>query len=237
MTAAVLTSPGSHGPRLIDSAGLAEGTEQLPGIDLDDSQLIALILAGDEGAFATLVRAHYGSLKRFVRTLGATDAVADEVVQETWIVALQGIDSFEQRGSLKAWLYGIAGNVARRRSERERRTVPLSSLAGDGGAEAGMDAARFLGPGEAWAGHWSAPPRAWEDPERRLASLEARALLREAMEALPERQRAVVALRDVEGLSSGEVCDLLDLTEANQRVLLHRGRTAVRAALEEYFDD
>lgn len=205
--------------------------------ELDESQLLTAIRGGDEAAFTELVGRYHGGLRRFARIFGASDAVAEEVVQETWLTALQGLDSFEGRSSFKSWLYGIARNHARRRTERERRTVPFSSLTGDGEAdEPVVDALRFQGRGANWPGHWSAPPRPWEDPERRLASLEAREELQRAIAGLPERQRVVVVLRDVEGLDPEQVCELLGVSEGNQRVLLHRGRSGVRAALEGYMD-
>lgn len=175
-------------------------------------------------------------MRRFARSFGTTDAVAEEIVQEAWLAALAGIDSFEQRSSLRAWLFGIVKNQARQRASRERRTVPFSALAPEGElAEPTVAAQRFATEGR-WAEHWSAPPRPWEDPQRRLASLEAREYLREALAGLPERQRIVVGLRDVEGLDSEEVCQLLEISAGNQRVLLHRGRAGVRSALEEYMD-
>lgn len=170
------------------------------------------------------MRRYHGPLRRFARSFGATDAIAEEIVQETWLAALGGIDAFEQRSSLRAWLFGIVRNQARQRASRERRTVPFSALAlEETAAESVVGAQRFAGEGR-WANHWSAPPRPWEDPQRRLASLEAREYLRQALAGLPERQRVVVGLRDVEGLDSEDVCQLLEISEGNQRVLLHRGR-------------
>jgi RNA polymerase sigma-70 factor (ECF subfamily) len=205
--------------------------------ELDESRLLSAIRGGEEAAFTELVARHHGALRRIARIFGASEAVAEEIVQETWLTAIQGLDSFEGRASFKAWLFGICRNHARRRVERERRTVPFSALAG--GVEADgpvVDALRFQGSADNWPQHWATPPRPWEDPERRLASLEAREQLRGAIAGLPERQRAVVVLRDVEGLDSEQVCDLLEISEGNQRVLLHRGRSGVRAALEGYMD-
>lgn len=197
-----------------------------------------MLRQGDEEAFTRLVRRHHGALKGFARTLGASDAVAEEIVQETWIVAVEGIDRFEERSSLKHWLYGILKNKARRHAARERRSMPFSTFArAEEGGDPVVDPARFQSVDGCWPGHWAAPPRPWHDPQRRLASLEARDHLRAAISGLPDRQRIVVALRDVEGLDSGEVCDLLEISEGNQRVLLHRGRTAIRHRLEEHFDD
>jgi len=233
---ALRRSAGRHLPR-IESPEHAEEEKPLPGTELDDSDLLDALRGGDEAAFGELVNRYHGSLKRFARSFGATDAVAEEIVQETWLGVLQGIDGFEGRSSLRGWLFGVLKNQARRRSERERRNVPFSALTGEGEAvEPVVDALRFEGAGATWADHWSAPPRAWVDPQRRLASLEARRYLRKAIAELPERQRAVVVLRDVEGLEPEEVCELLEISEGNQRVLLHRGRAGLRDLLEEYIN-
>jgi RNA polymerase sigma-70 factor (ECF subfamily) len=203
-----------------------------------DAPLLAALRAGDEDAFATLVTRYHASLKRVARMYVSTDAVAEEVVQETWLAVIAGLERFEQRASFKTWLFSILTNKARTRGVRERRTVPFASLGPgdeDGGPSVSPD--RFQHEGDAWPGHWATPPRPWEDPERRLASLEARERLREAIAALPERQQAVLTLRDVEGLDADEVSDLLELTPGNQRVILHRARARVRAALEDYFEE
>jgi len=236
---ALALSPGLgwRRPTGIDSPRQPEERKQLPGTEYDDSQLLIALRGGDEHAFAELVRRYHGSLKRFARGFCGSDAIAEEVVQESWLGALQGLASFEGRSSLKGWLFGIVKNQARTRAARERRSVPFSSLAKEEESGAAtVDSVRFQGGDGTWPNHWSAPPRAWEDPQRRLASLEAREYLRAAIAALPERQRAVVVLRDVEGLDSAEVCELLELSEGNQRVLLHRGRAGVRDALEGYMD-
>jgi RNA polymerase sigma-70 factor (ECF subfamily) len=220
----------------VESRQRAEETKPLSANEVDDAQLLLAIRDGEEVAFSELVRRYHAPLMRFARGFGATEAVAEEIVQETWLGALRGIDAFEGRSSLKTWLFGIVKNQARRRAERERRSVPFSDLAGEGGEGPTVDPDRFQGDAESWPGHWAAPPRPWEDPQRRLASLEARERLRGAIAALPERQRAVVTLRDVEGLDAAEVCELLEVSEGNQRVLLHRGRAAVRGALEDLID-
>jgi RNA polymerase sigma-70 factor, ECF subfamily len=202
-----------------------------------DARLLAALRAGDEVAFATLVRRHHASLKRVARMYVSTDAVAEEVVQETWLAVIAGLDRFEQRASLKTWLFHILANKAKTRGTRERRSTPFASLVAAGGDEPAVAPERFQGDGEAWPGHWAAPPRPWEDPERRLQSLEARERLRAAIRALPEVQQAVLTLRDVEGLEADEVCALLDLTDGNQRVILHRARARVRTELERYFEE
>jgi RNA polymerase sigma-70 factor, ECF subfamily len=208
------------------------------GVEFEDTQLLTRLRAGDEDAFRQLVGRYHGALKGFARTLGAGDAGAEEVVQEAWLVALESLDRFEERSSIKAWLFGIVKNKARRRAERDRRTVPFSAVpTSEEGEGPVVDPARFQSGDGCWPGHWNVAPRPWHDPERRLASLEARAQLREAIAELPERQRVVVALRDVEGLDPEEVCELLEISEGNQRVLLHRGRAAIRDRLEEHFDE
>jgi len=201
-----------------------------------EDRLIAALRAGDEQAFATLVRRHHASLKRVARAYVSTDAVAAEAVQETWLAVVAGIERFEQRATLKTWLFHILTNKAKTRGVRERRTVPFASLAG-ADDEPAVSPERFQRAGDAWPGHWATPPRPWEDPERRLQSLEARERLREAIAALPAAQQAVLTLRDVEGLEADEVCALLDLSPGNQRVILHRARAKVRDALEQWFEE
>jgi RNA polymerase sigma-70 factor, ECF subfamily len=207
-----------------------------PALDRDAALLTAL-RAGDEQAFTTLVTRYHASLKRVARAYVSTDSVAEEVVQETWLAVIAGLHRFEQRATLKTWLFHILANKAKTRGTRERRTVPFASLGGGGADEPAVSADRFQQEGDAWPGHWAMPPRPWEDPERRLASLEAREHLREAIAALPETQQAVLTLRDVEGLEAAEVCELLDVSPGNQRVILHRARARVRASLEHYFEE
>ena len=203
-----------------------------------DAALLDALRAGDEEAFAALVTRYHANLRRVARAYVSTDAVADEVVQETWLAVIAGLDRFEGRSSLKTWLFQILTNKAKTRGVRERRSVPFASLGpGDEAAEPSVSPDRFQGPGDAWPGHWATPPRPWEDPERRLQSLEARERLREAIGNLPEVQQAVLTLRDVEGLEAEEVCDLLDLSAGNQRVILHRARARVRAELERWFEE
>ena len=202
-----------------------------------DATLLAALRAGDEAAFAALVTRYHASLKRVARAYVSTDAVAEEVVQDTWMAAIRGLDRFEQRATIKTWLFRILTNQAKSRGMRERRTVPFASLAGADGEEPSVAPDRFQRDGDTWPGHWAIPPRPWQDPERRLASLEAREHLRAAIAALPPTQQAVLTLRDVEGLESEEVCGLLDLSAGNQRVILHRARARVRTVLEAYFEE
>jgi RNA polymerase sigma-70 factor (ECF subfamily) len=190
----------------------------------------------DEAGFEALVEQHYASMKRLARTYVQSDAVAEEVVQDTWLAVVAGIQGFEGRSSLTTWMFSILINKAKTRGTRERRSTPLSCLAGDDPNEPAIDPDRFQGDDDAWPGHWATPPRPWQRPERRLLSLEARDRLKQALDELPERQRIVVTLRDVEGLEAEEVCELLSLSPENQRVLLHRARTRLRALLESYVD-
>ena len=202
-----------------------------------DASLLAALRAGDEDAFAALVTRYHASLKRVARAYVSTDAVAEEVVQDTWLAAIRGLDRFEQRATIKTWLFHILANQAKTRGVRERRSVPFASLARADGEEPSVSPDRFQREGDTWPGHWATPPRPWEDPERRLASLEARESLRAAIAALPATQQAVLTLRDVEGLEAEEVCGLLDVSAGNQRVILHRARARVRADLERYFEE
>jgi RNA polymerase sigma-70 factor, ECF subfamily len=205
----------------------------------DDARLVAGLRTGDEAVFAEVLERFNASLLRVAGLYVRDRAVAEEVVQETWLAVLKGIDRFEERSSLKTWLFRILTNRAKTRGARESRTVPFSSIAGaDAGAdEPAVDPSRFATTeDEGLADRWSAPPRPWErQPEERLLAQETLAQVRDAIEALPESQREVIRLRDVEGFGAQEVCELLDLSDVNQRVLLHRARAKVREALEDYF--
>jgi RNA polymerase sigma-70 factor (ECF subfamily) len=203
----------------------------------NDSAVVAALRRGDEAAFAELVTAYSGALLRLAQDFVRTRSVAEEVVQETWLAVLNGIDRFEGRSSLKTWVFRILVNKAKTRGARESRTVPFSALAVEGDERA-VPEDRFRGPDNQWAGHWASPPRALDTvPEHRLLAREARGRIAEALEILPESQRVVVTLRDVAGWDSDEVCDALGLSEGNQRVLLHRGRAKLRAALERYLEE
>jgi RNA polymerase sigma-70 factor (ECF subfamily) len=205
----------------------------------EELRLVEALRAGDERAFEQLLDAYHGSMLRLAQTYVRNRAVAEEVVQEAWLGVLNGLDRFEGRSSLKTWIFRILTNTAKTRAERERRTVPFSVLAEPGGEEGpAVDPERFFGPGHRWAGHWAAFPTSWQQlPERRLLSKETLAKLAEAIESLPPTQREVITLRDVEGWSSEEVRNVLDLSETNQRVLLHRARSKVRQVLEDYLGE
>ena len=200
----------------------------------DDQTVVEALRRGDEKAFASLVGRYHPSLLRLAMSYVATREQAEDVVQETWLGVLNGIDRFEARSSLKTWIFRILVNRAKTKGVRERRSVPFSSLEVDGDEhEPSVDPARFQGPGP--AGFWSAPPESWAGiPEDRLLSAETRAVVDDAIAGLPDRQRAVITLRDVKGFTSPETCEILGLSEANQRVLLHRARSKVRARLEEH---
>jgi RNA polymerase sigma-70 factor (ECF subfamily) len=203
--------------------------------DAADRELVERARAGDEDAFATLVRRYSPALMRLARMYVATTAAAEDVVQETWLGVLRGLDRFEGRSSFRTWLFRILVNRAKTRGVREHRSIPFASLSGGGdedGDEPSVDPTRF-----APEGAWASPPRRWQDqPEAALESAEARRIAQEAIDRLPERQRIVITLRDLEGFSSDEVRNALDLSETNQRVLLHRARTKVRQALENWID-
>jgi RNA polymerase sigma-70 factor, ECF subfamily len=200
-----------------------------------DAALVARLRDGDETAFAELIDRYGATMVRVAQMYVRDRATAEEVVQETWLAVLNGIDRFEGRSSLKTWLFRILTNRAKTRGERDGRIVPFSSLAGAGeDDEASVDPDRFLGPDAARPGAWAAPPRAW--PEDKLLERETLGVIGTAIDKLPETQREVIRLRDIEGWSPMEVSDALMISDGNQRVLLHRARSKVRAALEDYLD-
>jgi RNA polymerase sigma-70 factor (ECF subfamily) len=201
-----------------------------------DEHVLAALRAGDERTFRELFARHHPGMKRLARGYVSSDAVAEEVVQETWLAVVTGIGSFQGKSALTTWIFSILINQARTHCARERRAMPFSSVAPSDPDQPAVDPDRFQQDDEAWPGHWATPPWPWAKPERRLLSLEARERLKHALDQLPERQRLIVGLRDVDGLSAEEVCDRLRLSQENQRVLLHRGRSRLRAALEEYLD-
>jgi RNA polymerase sigma-70 factor, ECF subfamily len=206
-------------------------------IPRDEQALVAALRNGDEQAFAALVDLHTPALLRVARAYVPSRAVSEEVVQETWIAVMRGIDGFEGRSSLKTWIFRILTNVAMRRGSRERRSVPFAALAAaeDTGGPS-VDPERFLpADHELFPGHWLFMPMRWPTPEEGLLSGETREVIVAAIEELPEAQRTVLALRDVEGWSSDEVSAALEISAGNQRVLLHRARARVRTAIEDYF--
>jgi RNA polymerase sigma-70 factor (ECF subfamily) len=202
----------------------------------DDAELVDALRAGDEAAFAGLVEELTPALMRVALMHVPSRAVAEEVVQDTWLGVIKGIDRFEGRSALRTWIFQILLNNARTRGKREKRTLPFSFLRRrdeEGGDGPAVDADRFQRHGEQ-RGAWARPPVEWEGAETRIEADETRRALLEAIAALPPRQREVIALRDIQGYSAAEACNALGLTETNQRVLLHRARSKVRAALEEH---
>jgi RNA polymerase sigma-70 factor (ECF subfamily) len=204
-----------------------------------EERLIRALRAGEEQAFAELVTSFTPALQRVARLYVRDRAVAEEVVQEAWLGVLRGIERFEGRSSFRTWLFRILTNVAKTRAVREGRTVPFSALAPEDEDEGtpSVPSERFRGPDDRWGSHWATPPEDWDLPETRLLSGETRTRISEAIERLPMNQRTVISLRDVEGWSSEEVCNVLELSETNQRVLLHRARSKVRQELEDYFQE
>src|SRR6476661_1440423 len=201
-----------------------------------EADVVALLRAGDQAAFRALVVRNHAAMVRFASGFVPSPAVAEEVVQDTWIAVIRGVDGFEGRSTLRTWIFRILANQARTRGARERRTVPASSLT-DEMAEAeqpSVSVERFAGP--PGRGMWAQPPARWSDqPEERLLVSATFERFAETVSTLPENQRRVLVLRDVEGWTSEEVCELLELSEVNQRVLLHRARTKLRGALEQEF--
>lgn len=200
----------------------------------DDHALVTALRNGDEATFAALVTRYHASLRRVARTFVSSDASADEVVQDTWAAVLHGIGEFEGRASFKTWLFRILVNRAKTRGVREARIVPESSLASDDDAGTDgptVDPARFTS-----KGHWASPPQRWEamTPESLLLRDELVVQLQTAIAQLPARLASIVVMRDALGWSSEEVCNILEIAETHQRVLLHRARARLRAMLETY---
>jgi RNA polymerase sigma-70 factor, ECF subfamily len=211
----------------------------MPGVTAPSAgelELLAALRRGDERAFTSLVDRHGAGMLRLARVYVRDGAVAEEVVQEAWLAVLRGFDRFEGRSSLRTWLFRIVANLAKTRAVREARSVPFSTLAERAHEDTGPSVApeRFREQGDRWAGHWASPPEEWSRPENELLSSETRQVITAAIDTLPDGQRLVITLRDVEGWSSEEVRNVLELSETNQRVLLHRARTKVRHALDEY---
>jgi RNA polymerase sigma-70 factor (ECF subfamily) len=200
----------------------------------DDAVLVAALLRADQQAFARIVDEWSPGMFRVARCHVSTDASAEEVVQEAWMGAVRGLAGFEGRSQLRTWVLRIVTNIARSRGQQEHRVTPFSSIAPAG--EPTIDPDRFRRPGEQYAGGWRIFPAEWPAiPEGEVLSAETREVVRAALDGLPEAQRTVMTLRDIHGYDAAEVCAALGLTSANQRVLLHRARAAVRRQLERYF--
>ena len=204
---------------------------------MDETVVIAALRDGDESVFAQLVDQHTPSMLRVARGYVPSHEIAEEVVQETWIALVKGIGNFEGRSSLRTWLFTVMINIAKSRGVRERRESDAAIAAFTGGT---VDPARFRESGDPYPGHWKpdeVPSPFPDTPEGSVLGQELVGVAQHELEKLPDRQRMVVTLRDMLGFDSGEVCELLDISVANQRVLLHRGRAVVRAALENYLGD
>jgi RNA polymerase sigma-70 factor (ECF subfamily) len=203
-----------------------------PRVGRDDTLLDAL-RRGDEDVFADLVTRWSGSMLHLALARVESRASAEEVVQEAWLTVLRDLDRFEGRSAFRTWVFGIVVNLARSRARTERRTVPMSvDVAGPA-----VDGARFRPSGERWSGHWAVPPRPWPAPEEEMLARERREVILGAIAELPPAQREVLVLRDLEGAPAAETCNILDVTDTNQRVLLHRARSRVRRALERFYED
>jgi RNA polymerase sigma-70 factor (ECF subfamily) len=203
----------------------------------EDLAFVERLRAGDEEAFMVLVERHMGPMLRIARMYVSSRAVAEEVVADAWVGILQGLDRFEGRSSLRTWMYRILVNIAKSRGQREGRSVPFSALAGGDLEQPAVDESWFQGPGGEWPSHWSTLPSDWRGvPEDRLLGAETRRVIEEAIAALPPMQAEVIRLRDALGWTSEEVRNALEISETNQRVLLHRARSKVRRAVDEYLE-
>jgi RNA polymerase sigma-70 factor (ECF subfamily) len=203
----------------------------------DDMRILDALKQKDEAAFMDLVRRWRPAMLQVALSHTRSRAIAEEMLQETWLAVLQGLERFEGRSSLKTWIFGILMNVARRRQEREGRSVSFSALDIDRRQEPTVDPGRFQSATELHPGDWKRLPMSWSGiPEAEFLSKETLQQVRSAIEALPSDQRQVIALRDVNGMTSEEACNVLGLSDTNQRVLLHRARAKVRAVLERYFE-
>ncbi|TDU88067.1 RNA polymerase sigma-70 factor (ECF subfamily) [Kribbella voronezhensis] len=198
-----------------------------------DEVLVAALRAGDEEVFARLLDGWSASMLRLARSFVSTAASAEEVVQDTWLAVFQGVGGFEGRSSLKTWVYRILVNTARKRGVREQRTVPWASLSTDDGPTVAQS--RFRGPEDPYPDGWLTFPKVWPSTESEVLAKEVRGVVAAALKGLPARQQVVLTLRDIDGQSADEVCSLLEISTANQRVLLHRARAAVRSHLEQYY--
>jgi RNA polymerase sigma-70 factor (ECF subfamily) len=211
----------------------------VPGVKLpDDAVIVRRLRARDEAMFAALLDAWSPGMLRIARTYVADEHAAQDVVQDAWLGVLRGIDRFEGRSALRTWAYRILVNRAISRASRDARVIPALGITPAPTAEdygPTVDPTRFRGGDDPYPGHWRSHPDRWPTPESELLAQETRRYLAAALEQLPARQRVVVVLRDVEGYSSEQVCEILQVSAANQRVLLHRGRAALRTALEERF--
>ncbi|MDQ6734572.1 MAG: sigma-70 family RNA polymerase sigma factor, partial [Nitrospirota bacterium] len=220
-----------------ESGGQLDCTELPSGWEAskEDFQRVEALLSGDEVAFVALLEQYQRPLLRLALSVVANHAVAEEVVQQTWVGVIEGLGRFHGRSSLKTWIFRILVNQAKTHAGREARSLPISEFDPQEDGHSPVDPSRFQKSG-AWQGHWTFPPPYWEDqtPERLILSKESRLFVEEAIDKLPPSQRHAILLRDVEGLTSKEVCQILNISENYQRVLLHRARAGVRSTLEQY---
>ena len=210
--------------------------QRVAGLDFsDDDVLVKALAARDTDAFAYLLDRYHSALVRLAQEYVPSRAVADEVVQETWLAVIEGIDRFEQRSSLKTWLFRILINIARSHGVKEQRSIPFATTAvlED---EPAVDPRRFRR-GLRARGAWKRPPHPWSEPEQRAVDSETLETIRSEIDRLPPDQREVITMRDLLGWSAAEVCDALEVSDANQRVLLHRARSKVRGSLERRYDE
>ena len=224
--AITLAGPGRSSSRSISFGSMALHA------DHEEAALIDALRGGDERAFARLIDAHHSAMLRIVRLYVRDRSVAEEVVQETWLGVLEGIDRFEGRSSLKTWIYRILTNRAKSRAQREHRQLPFSTLPDD---EPEVNETRFHPIDDPkYPQQWAVPPRTW--PHEQILARETVQQLRDAIEHLPPAQQVIIGLRDIDGWSAEEVCNALEITPGSQRVLLHRARSRLRSALEDYFE-
>ncbi len=230
-----------HAPDIAIVQQNKAGSQQADSMaSAEDLRIVETLRSGDESAFVSLVERYHASMLRLAMVFVPSQAVAEEVVQETWMGVLLGLDRFEGRSSLKTWIFRILTNRAKTRAQREGRSVPFSLLPEFNSdiSEPAVEPERFRGADQQWPGHWISFPSSWDEiPEERILSQETLTRIQEAIDALPPAQREVITLRDIEGWPSDETCSLLGVSEANQRVLLHRARCRVRRALERYFEE
>lgn len=231
-----MTVPPTSKPPTSVAPSATDAVADVPDVPASAAELalVERLRARDERAFTELIERYHGPLLRLAQVFVGSRGVAEEVVQETWVGVLDGLAKYEGRSSLKTWIFRILTNRAKTRGVREKRTMPFSALGdGDGDQEPAVEAARFR-----QNGMWGVAPRRWEDdtPERLASNQQALAHLEVAIGALPANQRAVVTLRDIDGLDADETCNILGISETNQRVLLHRARSTLRAALEEHLE-
>ena len=219
---------GPPGAKAAPEEGAGDG-------ELSDVALVAALRARDESAFANLVRRYQRAMLAVANRYVSDPATAEDVVQETWLAVIGALDRFEARSSLKTWIFAILAKRAHTTSRRQRRSVPVDWTGGDPGDPA-VSRSYFRGPDDVWPGRWVTPPRPWTTGESAVEASELRSVVRDAIATLPPAQQTVISLRDVVGRSADEVGDLLGLSPGNLRVLLHRARSKVRAAIDHYFE-